>query len=145
VSNDYQLLYVSSTLLTSLSIIAGLLMPLFRLLSWIPGCGGPKYIRYHNEKDSPLIPDASPVVPHAPPPVRPIPESRHRRRLIDEDFLPISQDFSHDTKYRNHPMHEETIEVTDTPVRAPLPHPRGRSENDQKGPGWRARPPSPHE
>jgi uncharacterized protein (TIGR02452 family) len=100
-------------------------MPLFRLLSWIPGCGGPKYIRYHNEKDSPLIPEVSPFVPHAPPPVRPIPESRHRRRLIDEDFLPISQDFSHDTKYRNHPMQEETIEVTDTLVRAPVLPPRG--------------------
>lgn len=104
-------------------------MPLFRLLSWIPGCGGPKYIRYYNEKDSPLLPEVSPFLPHAPPPVRPIPESRHRRRLIDEDFLPISQDFSHDTKYPNHPMHDpmhdETIVVTDTPARASLPHPRG--------------------
>lgn len=107
-------------------------MPLFRLLSWIPGCGGPKYIRYHNEKDSPLIPDVFPVVPHPPPPVRPIPESRHRRRLIDEDFLPISQDFSYDKKYRQLPMHEETTtEVIDTPVRAPWPHPHGPPQRER--------------
>ena len=105
-------------------------MPLFRLLSLIPGCGGPRYIRYHNEKDSPLIPDDSPVVPHAPP-VRPIPESRHRRRLIDEDFLPINQNFSHDIKHRRQPMHEETIQVADIPMRAPLPQPRGPPQRER--------------
>ncbi len=111
-------------------------MPLFRLLSWIPGCRAPRYVRYYDEKDSPLIPDTAPVVPHEPhvlPPARPIPESRHRRRLIDSDFSRDSKDFFHDTKYRNHPMHEETIEVTATPVRDTLPQPRGpHRENSQR-------------
>lgn len=112
-------------------------MPLFRLLSWIPGCRAPRYVRYYDEKESPLIPDIAPVVPHelhVPPPARPIPESRNRRRLIDEDFLPFSGDFSHDTNYRNHPMHEETIEITAPPVVPDtLLQPRGmRRENSQR-------------
>ncbi|KAH9042764.1 hypothetical protein EDB85DRAFT_2139299 [Lactarius pseudohatsudake] len=103
-------------------------MPLFRLLSWIPGCRPPRYVRYYDEKDSPLIPDIAPVVPHLPhvlPPTRRIPEGRHRRRLIDEDFSLDSKDIFHDTKYQKHPMHEETIEVTAAPVRDTLPQPRG--------------------
>lgn len=108
-------------------------MPLFRLLSWIPGCRAPRYVRYYSEKDSPLIPDIAPVVPHVLPPARAIPESRHRRRLIDEDFSPVSKDFFHDT---NHPMHEETLEVTATPARDTLPHPRGpHREGSQRARG----------
>ena len=107
-------------------------MPLFRILSWIPGCRPPRYVRYYDEKDSPLIPDIPPVVPHVPPPVRPIPESRHRRRLIDEDFSPTFKDF-HDTNYRNHPMQEETIDVTVVPAPDTVPQPRGtRRERSQR-------------
>ena len=93
---------------------------MFRLLNWIPGCRGPRYVEYNysdSEKDSPLIPEiTSPTFSHVPPPVRPIPESRYQRRLIDEDFYPVRRQFSHDTeKYRRYPMKEETFNVPASP------------------------------
>src|SRR6266404_3667848 len=119
-----------------------LLMPLFRLLNWIPGCRAPRYITYRSEH-TPLIPDIAPIVPHVPLPARPIPEGHHQRRLIDEDFPPVSADFFHDTKYRNYPMHEETSNVTVTPVRDTLPSPRGpHRERSQRATGGETDPPS---
>jgi uncharacterized protein (TIGR02452 family) len=98
---------------------------MFRLLNWIPGCRGPRYVRYHSsEKDSPLIPEFGPEVPHVPPPARPIPESHYQRRLIDEDFPPIRSDFSYDTKkYQQYPMNEVSFDVlaSPPPVASPLP------------------------
>lgn len=102
---------------------------MFRLLNWIPGCRGPRYDQYYyddSEKDSPLIPDiTSPTFSHVPPPVRPIPESRYQRRLIDEDFYPVRRDFSYDTtKYRRYPMKEESFHVSASPPPEATPQPR---------------------
>ena len=102
---------------------------MFRLLNWIPGCRGPRYVKYYHddsEKDSPLITEiTSPTFSHVPPPVRPIPESRYQRRLIDEDFYPVRRDYSYDrTKYRRYPMKEESFNVPTSPPREISPQPR---------------------
>jgi uncharacterized protein (TIGR02452 family) len=102
---------------------------MFRLLNWIPGCRGPRYVKYYHsesEKDSPLISEiTSPTFSHVPPPVRPIPESRYQRRLIDEDFPPVRRDFSYDTtKYRRYPMKEEPFNVPSSPPPEASPQPR---------------------
>lgn len=102
---------------------------MFRLLNWIPGCRGPRYVNYYydeSEKDSPLIPEiTSPTFSHVPPPVRPIPESRYQRRLIDEDFYPVRREFSYATaKYRRYPMKEESFIVPASPPHETSPQPR---------------------
>src|ERR1700733_116320 len=102
---------------------------MFRLLNWIPGCRGPRYVKhYHDdsEKDSPLISEiTSPTFSHVPPSVRPIPESRYQRRLIDEDFYPVRRDFSYDTtKYGRYPMKEESFNVPASPPPDASPPPR---------------------
>jgi len=102
---------------------------MFRLLNFIPGCRGPRYVKYDysdSEKDSPLIPEiTSPTFSHAPPSVRPIPESRYQRRLIDEDFYPVRRNFSYDTtKYRRYPMKEDSFNVPASPPPEALPQPR---------------------
>ncbi len=103
---------------------------MFRLLNWIPGCRGPRYDRYYypdSEKNSPLIPEeiTSPTFSHVPPPVRPIPESRYQRRLIDEDFYPVRRNFSYDrTKHKRYPMNDEPFEVPASPPPVASPQPR---------------------
>ena len=102
---------------------------MFRLFNLIPGCRAPRYVKYYysdSEKDSPLIPEVtSPTFSHVPPPVRPIPESRYQRRLIDEDFAPVRRDFSYDTtKYRRYPMKEESFNVPANPPPEASPQPR---------------------
>ena len=104
---------------------------MFRLLNWIPGCRGPHYVEYYHsdsekENDSPLISEVtSPTFSHVPPPVRPIPESRYQRRLIDEDFAPVRRSFSYDTaKYRRYPMKEEPFNVPASPPPEASPPPR---------------------
>ena len=100
---------------------------MFRLLNWIPGCRGPRYVRYYSEKESPLIPDISPTFSHVPPPppARPIPENHYQRRLIDEDFSTVPRDLSYDTnKYQKYPMNEQTFEVLASPPPAASPQPR---------------------
>lgn len=103
---------------------------MFRLLNWIPGCRGPRYVKYYHsdsEKDSPLIPEitTSPTFSHVPPPVHPIPESRYQRRLIDEDFYPVRRDSSYDrNKYRRYPMQEESFKVSASPPHEASPQPR---------------------
>jgi uncharacterized protein (TIGR02452 family) len=102
---------------------------MFRLLNWIPGCRSPRYVKYYyndSEKDSPLISEiTSPTFSHVPPPVRPIPESRYQRRLIDEDFSPVRRDFSYDTtKYRRYPMKEDSSNVPAGPSPETSPQPR---------------------
>ncbi len=102
---------------------------MFRLLNWIPGCRSPRYVKYSysdSEKGSPLIPEiTSPTFSHAAPSVRPIPESRYQRRLIDEDFYPVRKEFSYDTtKYRRYPMNDESFEVLASPPPDTSPQPR---------------------
>ena len=107
---------------------------MFHLLNWIPGCRGPQYIEYSSEKSPPVIPDHRPTFLHVPPPpARPIPESRHQRRLIDEDFPQVFRDVSNNTKYKRYPMHEETFEVTPSPPHDASPQPRvSRRENSRR-------------
>jgi len=117
---------------------------MFLLLNWIPGCRTPRYIRYHDEKSPPVIPDLYPypTYPRVPPPARPIPENHYRRRLIDEEIIPqVFRDFSYDTKkhhqYR-YPMQQETYEVIPTPPRITSPKPRvPRRESTRRGQGGR--------
>src|SRR6266699_2620876 len=102
---------------------------MFRLLNWIPGCRSPHYVKYYHsdsEKDSPLIPEITgPTFSHVPPPVRPIPESRYQRRLIDEDFAPVRRNFSYDTtKYRRYPMKEGSFNMPTSPSPETSPQPR---------------------
>jgi uncharacterized protein (TIGR02452 family) len=102
---------------------------MFGLLNLIPGCRSPRYVKYYHsesEKDSPLIPEiTSPTFSHVPPPVRPIPENRYQRRLIDEDFAPVRRSLSHDTtKYRRYPMKEESFNVPPSPSPETSPQPR---------------------
>jgi uncharacterized protein (TIGR02452 family) len=99
---------------------------MFRLLDWIPGCRGPRYVRYYSEKDSPLIPDISSTFTHVPPPpARPIPENHYQRRLIDEDFPTVPRDFSYYTKqHQKYPMNEHTFEVLASPPPVASPQPR---------------------
>ena len=110
---------------------------MFHLLNWIPGCRGPRYIRYHSEKSPPVIPDPHPTFPHAPPPrARPIPESHYQRRLIDEDFPQVFRLSSHDSRHQRYPMHKETFEVTPSPPRHASPQPRvPRRENSRRTQG----------
>ena len=111
---------------------------MFHLLNWIPGCRGPRYIRYYSEKSPPVIPDLAPTFPHVPPPrARPIPESHYQRRLIDEDFPQVFRlSSSHDTRYQRYPMHKETFEVTPSPPRDASPQPRvPRRENSRRAQG----------
>ena len=107
---------------------------MLRLLNWIPGCRGPRYVQYDSEKDSPLIREiTSPTFSHVPPPVRPIPESRYQRRLIDEDFYPVRRDFSYDTtQYRRYPMNEESFNVPISPPPEATPQPRVASRGSSR-------------
>ena len=113
---------------------------MFRLLDWIPGCRSPRYIRYDSEKNSPVIPDSiRPTFSHVPPPARPIPERHYQRRLIDEDFPPVSRDFSYDAKYQRYPMDEEPLQVTASPPREASPQPRvPRRESSRRSRGGEA-------
>jgi uncharacterized protein (TIGR02452 family) len=101
---------------------------MFRLLSWIPGCRGPKYTRQYDEKSTSLISDTAPSfarVPPLPPPLaHPIPGSYYRRRSIDEDYPSVFRNHPYDRKYRRYPMHEETYQVIASPPRDLLPQPR---------------------
>ena len=97
---------------------------MFRLLNCIPGCRGPRYTRYYNEKSSTIIPDIAPTFSHVPPLTHRIPESHYQRRLIDQDFPSVFRGNPYATKYRQYPMHEEVFEVIASPPDYTLPQPR---------------------